>query len=151
MNAITPIRTVPLALISDQELLENLARTPLDQYLIWNGRPRGGRPQSVLSQALVFVDEIWTPTPLRVVLQRAARLSGLRGLSPDAVKKGVWSHQSATPSSYFLVRARGRGEYVAVTDIPRPSSWFEPIRAGDIVLNAAGRLDQAVQRVRPAA
>jgi len=138
-------------LISDQELLENLARTPLDQHLIWNGRPRGGRPTSVLSQALAFIDEIWTPVPLRVLLQRTARLSGLHGLSPDAVKKGVWSHQAATPTSYFLVRERTRGEYVAVTDIPRPSSWFEPVRAGDVVLNATGRLDQEVQRARPGA
>lgn len=148
MNAITPVRTVPLVLISDQELLEALARTPLDQFLIWNGRPRGGRPTSVLSQALVFVDEIWTPVPLRVLLQRAARLSGLHGLAPDAVKKGIWSHQAATPTSYFLVRERARGEYVAVTDVPRPSSWFKPIRAGDVVMNPAGRLDQELQQRR---
>jgi len=151
LNAITPVRTVPLALISDQELLENLARTPLDQFLIWNGRPRGGRPTSVLTQALAFVDAAWSPMPLRVLLQRTARLSGLHGLSPDAVKKGIWSHQAATPASYFLVRERSRGEYVAVTDIPRPSSWFEPIRAGDLVLSAKGRLDQDLQRARPQA
>lgn len=149
MNALTPVPTGPLVLISDRELLECLARTPLDQFLIWNGRPRAGRPNSVLSQALAFVDEIWTPVPLRILLQRTARLAGLHGLSPEAVKKGLWSHQAATPTSYFLVRERTRGEYVAVTDVPRPSSWFEPLCAGDVVLNAAGRLDQAVQRVRP--
>ncbi|CAN7466081.1 hypothetical protein LJR219_003107 [Phenylobacterium sp. LjRoot219] len=151
MNAVTPVRMAGLVLVPDAELVEAVARTPLDQYVIWNGRSRGGRPNSVLTQALTCVEAVWTPIPLRMLLRQAARLSGGYGLRPEAVKKGLWSHQAATPACYFLVRATAGGEYRAVTDVPRPSSWPQPIRAGEVVLSPSGRLDLAVQAERPMA
>lgn len=144
LNAVIPARMAALFVVPEEELVEALARTPLDQHLIWNGRPRpAGRPYSVLTQALSCIEEVWTPVPLRVLLRRAARLSGAQGLQPEAVRKALWSHQNATPASYFLVRAAANGDYLAVTDVPRPSSWPAPIRAGDVVMNAHARLDQA--------
>lgn len=151
MNAVTPFRPSHLIPVPEHELVEAVARTPLDQYIIWNGRPRAGRPNSVLTQALACIEEVWTPVPLRMLLRRAARLSGVHGLEPEAVRKALWGHQSANPTSYFLVRQRPQGEYVAVTDVPRPSSWPTPVNAGDIVLDSSRRLDAGEDALRPPA
>ena len=135
LNEVASTEATSLDLVSDRELLEVIGRTPLDHYLIWNGRPRTGRTNSILSLALVCIDEVWSPVSLRAFLQRAARLEPAYGLAPDAVKKAIWSHQSASPASYYLVRKTPAGDYVAVTDVPRPSSLSRPIRAGEIVFN----------------
>lgn len=141
LNGVASTEATSLVLVSDLELLEAIGRTPLDQYLIWNGRPRTGRANSILSLALVCIGEVWSPVSLRAFLQRAARLEAAYGLAPDRVKKAIWSHQSASPASYYLVRQTPAGDYVAVTDVPRPSSLNRPIHAGDIVLARNMRLE----------
>jgi hypothetical protein len=125
--------------------VEALARTPIDQYVIWNGRPRQGRARSLLTQVLAYIATPWSPVPMRGVVRTTARLSGDLGLRPDAVRKAIWGHQSASPASYFLVRAGMFGEYVAVTDIPRPSSWPRPVRPGDRIMSPGERLDHEPQ------
>jgi hypothetical protein len=115
----------------------------MDHYVVWNGRQRLGRPDSVPTLAVACIRSPWSPMSLRLILQRAAELSEGFGLRPDAVRKAIWALQGATPASYFLVRARPLGEYVAVTDVPRPSSWPKPVRAGDIVMSRFSRLDVA--------
>lgn len=151
MNAVAPARLAGFVLVPDAELVEAVARTPLDLHLIWTGRVRGGRPNSVLTRAVACVEAVWTPIPLRMLLRQTARLAGDYGLPPDAVKKGLWSHQAATPACYLLVRAIAGGRYLAVTDVPRPASWPAPIRPGDVVLSPAGRLDLADQAAQPSA
>lgn len=146
LNAVTPFRTAPLILIPEHELTEAVARTPLDQYVIWDGRPRTGRPNSILTHAQPCIEEVWSPVPLRILLRRAARLSGGLGLPPEGVRKAIWAHQSAKPTSYFLVRATAQGDYVAVTDVPRPSFRSAPLKAGDFILESSRRLDPASAR-----
>lgn len=141
LNGVASTEATSLVLVSDLELLEAIGRTPLDQYLIWNGRPRTGRANSILSLALVCIGEVWSPVSLRAFLQRAARLEAAYGLAPDAVKKAIWSHQSAASACYYLVRKTSAGDYIAVTDVPRPSSLSRPIRAGEIVFNRNLRLE----------
>lgn len=141
LNELASSEARSLVFVSDRELLQVIGRTPLDHYIIWSGRPRTGRASSVLSLALVCIDEVWSPVSLRAFLQRAARLEEGYGLAPEAVKKAIWSHQSAAPACYYLVRKTSAGDYVAVTDVPRPSSLNRPIRAGEIVFSRNVRLE----------
>lgn len=127
-------RATSLKHLPEAELTEAVARTPADHYVIWNGRPCPGQPGSIRSRALSLIDEIWQPVPLRILLQRAARLSGMSGLDPDAVRNAVRMHQNATYASYFLVRRTAAGDYLAVTDVPHPSSGSSRLNAGDLVL-----------------
>ncbi|CAN7196051.1 hypothetical protein LJR225_000610 [Phenylobacterium sp. LjRoot225] len=131
-------RTGTLKHLSDAVLTEALARAPSDHFIIWNGRPCPAQSGSIRSQALALVAEVWEPVPLRVLLTRAARLSGLSGLDPDTVRSAVRMHQSASQASYFLVRRTLSGDYLAVADVPCPSSGARRLSAGDRILGRAG-------------
>jgi hypothetical protein len=129
--------------LSDAVLTEALARAPADYFVIWNGRPCPAHAGSIRSQALALVAEVWEPVPLRVLLRRAARLSGLSGLDPDTVRSAVRMHQSASQASYFLVRRTLSGDYLAVADVPSPSSGSRRLSAGDRILSRSGeRFDE---------
>ncbi|CAN7461872.1 hypothetical protein LJR225_003128 [Phenylobacterium sp. LjRoot225] len=130
-------RTTILNPLPDAVLADALARMPADQHLIWNGRPCPGHPGSARALALRLINEIWEPVPLRILVSRAARLSGRSGLNPDTVRNAVRMHQSASYASYFLVRRTGLGDYVAVVDVPYPSSGGR-LREGEVVLGRAG-------------
>lgn len=116
-----------------------MARTPLDHFVIWDGSSCGAQPNSLRSRALACVTEIWSPLSMRALLQRAACSSGELGLDPDTVRSAVRMHQSARPAAYLLVRRTLNGDYVAVTDVPWPSTTAAPLRAGDLVLDRKGR------------
>jgi hypothetical protein len=98
--------------LPDEALTEALARTPADYYVIWNGFNCPSRAGSVRARALRLIEEIWEPVPLRILLTRAARLSGLSGLDPDAVRSAIRMHQSAIPAAYFLARRTLSGDYL---------------------------------------
>lgn len=125
--------------LPEATLREAIARTPLDQWVIWDGTACRGQPNSLRSRALSCVSEVWTPALLRVVLQRAATLSGDEGLNPDTVRSAIRMHQTARPAAYLLVRRTPSGDYLAVTDVPWPSTAPGPLRAGDLVLDRHGR------------
>ena len=134
---------VALKAISDRELTEALARTPVNYHVIWNGREPSVRNGSVTAQFIRLIREIWEPIPLRILLQRAARISGDTGFDPDAVRDAVRRHQGAARASYLLAARLAQGDYVAVTDVPYPSSGVRRLRAGDVVLGSSGlRFDE---------
>lgn len=140
-------RVTALKDLPEPELADALARTPADHYVIWNGRPCPMQPGSIRSQALALVDTAWIPVPLRAVQRQAARLCGQSGLDPDTVRSAVRMHQSAGHASYFLVRRTLSGDYVAVTDVPYPSSGSRRLRAGELVLSRSGeRFDSESDR-----
>lgn len=132
-------RAETLKPLSDATLTEALARTPSDHFIIWNGRPCPARSGSIRSRALALVAEVWEPVPLRVLLMRAARLSGLSGLDPDTVRSAMRMHQSASQASYFLVRRTLSGDFLAIADVPYPSSGSHRLKAGDLVLSRLGK------------
>lgn len=130
--------------LADEELANAVARTPVDYYVIWNGRACPIQLGSVRSRTLELIEVAWEPASLRMLVRRAARLSGRLGLDPDRVRNAVLAHQRAGCSSYFLVRRTLAGDYVAVVDVPFPSTGSGPLRAGDRVLGRAGeRFDDA--------
>lgn len=119
-------------------MVEAIARTPIDHFVIWDGRACGAQSGSLRSRALSLIEEVWTPVPLRVLIQRAARISDNGGLDPDTVRSAVRLHQSARPAAYLLVRKTISGDYLAVTDVPWPGASNRPLRAGDLVLDRHG-------------
>ena len=131
-------RTTPLKPLPDPVLADALVRTPADQFVIWNGRACPAQPGSIRSQALQLIEEVWEPVPMRVVVRRAARLAGTSGLDPEAVRHGVRAHPGASHVSYFLVRRTPSGDFVAVCDIPRPSSGPGRLAEGELVLSRTG-------------
>lgn len=136
--------TAPLKHLSDRELAGALARTPADHYVIWNGQPCPAHAGSIRSQALGLVEDVWTPTPLRALVRRAARLCGMQGLDPDTVRNAVRLHQRANHVAYFLVRRTPSGDYLAVTDVTYPSSGSRRLKEGDVILSRTGeRFDEA--------
>jgi hypothetical protein len=132
------VRANPLKHLSEEALDEAVSRTPGDHYVIWNGHRCPAQPGSIRSQALSLVEEVWEPLPLRILLRRAARLSGTSGLDPDTVRSAVRMHQSASPAAYLLVRRVASGDYLAVADVPYPSSGSRRLSAGDLVLGRSG-------------
>ena len=116
-----------------------LARTPLDHFVIWNGSDCGAQANSLRSRALACLTEIWSPLSMRALLQRAASVADELGLDPDTVRSAVRLHQAARPAAYLLVRRTLSGDYMAVTDVPWPAAAAAPLRAGDLVLDRAGR------------
>jgi hypothetical protein len=76
---------------------------------------------------------------MRALLQRAACIDGELGLDPDTVRNAVRMHQSARPAAYLLVRRTLSGDFMAVTDIPWPSSTTAPLRTGVLILDRKGR------------
>lgn len=125
--------------LSEAAVTEAIARTPIDHYVIWDGSACAAQRGSLRSRALSLIDEPWAPVPLRVLIQRAARLSETGGLDPDTVRSAVRLHQTARPAVYLLVRRTVSGDYLAVTDIPWPGPCPRPLRAGDLVLDRQGR------------
>lgn len=145
-------RTAKLKHLSDAALTEALARTPADHFIIWNGHACPAQPGSIRSRALGLIEEVWEPVPLRILLTRAARLSGSSGLDPDTVRSAVRMHQSASCAAYFLVRRTLSGDYLAVTEVPYPSSGQVRLKAGDAVLTRSGaRFDEPPPASRSAA
>jgi hypothetical protein len=145
-------RTAPLKHLPEDALLAALARTPSDLYVLWNGEVCPAQPGSIRSRALGLVTEVWEPLPLRTLLTRAARLSGSSGLDPDTVRSAVRMHQAASHAAYFLVRRTLAGDYLAVTDVPYPSTGRRRLQAGDVVLSRGGaRFDDAQVSPRNAA
>lgn len=122
-----------LETISDTALVAALARTPLDQYVIWNGVPFRSEPGSIPDRVFKLIPEAWEPAPLRTILTLAARLSGAEGLKPERVRSAFRVHQSSGSTCYFLVRRDMSGDYLAVTDVPCPSSGRR-MAMGDVVL-----------------
>lgn len=127
-------------IIPEAELVEAIARTPSDQYVIWTGEPCGSQAGSLRSRALACVDEVTRPVPLRDVLRRAAKFEGGLGLNPDAVRNAVRMHQCARPAVYLLVTRLTSGAFAAVADIPFPSGGRRRLAPGDLVMDAQGRL-----------
>ena len=125
--------------LPEATLVAAIARTPLDQWVIWDGTPCRGQANSLRSRALSCVGEVWTPVSLRAVLQRCANLAGDQGLNPDTVRNAIRMHQTARPAAYLLVRWTPSGDYVAVTDVPWPAAAAGPLQAGDLVLDRQGR------------
>jgi hypothetical protein len=145
-------RTAELKHLSDDALTEALARAPADHFVIWNGRVGRTQAGSIRSRALSLIAEVWEPVPLRVLLTRAARLAGASGLDPDTVRSAVRMHQGATQAAYFLVRRTLSGDYLAVVDVPYPSSGSQRLKAGDLILSRSGaRFDDAQAAPRSAA
>lgn len=140
-----------LETLPDLALADALARTPADQYVVWNGGCCPCQPGSIPFQTFRFIEEAWRPAPLRLLVQRAARLSGTFGLDPGAVRNGVRAHQGASLASYFLVRRTSSGDFVAVCDVPNPSLGAMRLRAGDVVLSRTGARFDGAQREPPAA
>jgi hypothetical protein len=128
-----------LELISEQDLIEALSRTPADHHVIWTGEVCGGQAGSLRSRALACIREVGVPVPLRVIQRRAAKLDGDMGLDPLAVRNAVRLHQAARPAVYLLVRRLFSADFVAVADIPIPASGRR-ISAGDVVMDRHGRL-----------
>jgi len=134
--------------ICGAELLEAIARVPLDHHVIWTGEPCAAQAGSMRSRALACITEVGRPVTLRAVLQRAADLEAGVGFNPDAVRSAVRLPQTARPAAYLLVRRTASG-FVAVTDIPFPAGGARRISAGEQVMDAAGRL--LLDRAGPAA
>lgn len=133
-----PLRS--LETVRPEVFTEAIARTPAQHYVIWTGRELEGREGSLRSRSLKVLTEAGAPIPLRVLLQRAARLEGERGLDPDAVRSGVRLHQAAKPAVYLLVEKLASGDYAAVTDIPFAGSLTRRVRAGEVILDRQGAL-----------
>ena len=117
---------------------ESLARTPLEQYVIWTGREAAGQRGSLRLRAFACIREVGQPVSLRTLIQRAARLDGLCGLDPDAVRSGVRLHQIAKPAVLFLAERRASGEFVAVADIPYAGAMDRRILAGEVLIDVRG-------------
>jgi len=125
--------------ICGAELLEAIARVPLDHHVVWTGAPCASQAGSMRSRALACITEVGRPVTLRVVLQRAADVEAGAGFNPDAVRSAVRLHQAARPAAYLLVRRTAAG-FVAVADIPFPAGGSRRIAAGDLVMDPTGRL-----------
>jgi hypothetical protein len=128
----------PPGQVIDEILLGAIARTPLDQYLIWTGSRPVTRGRSLRACALECVQEVGVPVPLRLVVQRAARMRS--DLHPDAVREAVRQHQSANDTVVLLLRKRPDGAFVAVTDIRNAVDLGRRVGAGEIVVDPRGRL-----------
>jgi hypothetical protein len=128
-----------LEVITDERLIEALARTPIDAYAIWTGESCGAQAGSLRSRALACIHEQGEPVPLRAFLQRAARLDGRIGLNPDAVRNSLRQHQMAQPAAYLLVRRQACGTFVAEVNIPFPAGQNRPFAAGEEVMDRDGR------------
>jgi hypothetical protein len=113
------------------DLQEEIARTPMDQYVIWTGACGVTQPGSLRSRALACVDAAWTPILLRELLRRAAGLFGAQGYDPAAVRRAVADHQRARPAVYLLARKVAPGRFLAVSDIPFAGDPARRVRAGD--------------------
>lgn len=127
-----------LELISDRVLDDAIARTPPNQYVLWNGRPALSRGPSLRARAIACVHEVGVPVSFRVLLQRAARLRDGHGLNPDLVRSAIRQHQFAKPAVLLLVEKRPNDEFVAVTDIPYPDGLGRPIAAREVIVPRDG-------------
>lgn len=127
------VRLIPPALLT-----EALARTPLNYFVVWTGAPATGRASSVRARAFDCIQEVGVPVSLRELLQRAARIEGLWGLEPDAVRSAVRQHQFAKPAVLMLVEKNASGEYRAVSDIPFAGALHRRFAAGSVVVDRDG-------------
>jgi len=126
--------------ISDSTLTRALSRVPLNHFVIWTGELPNSQRGSLRDRALACVREVGKPLSLRIVIQRAARLEGDRGLHPEAVREAVRQHQSAKPAVLWLVERQPSGDFTAVTDIRHAGGEGLRVPAGGLVISRAGRL-----------
>ena len=77
-------------------LADGLARTPIDEFVVWNGAPFTVIPGSVNASILPLVDVPGVAVPLRRLVLQAARIDGALGFPPDAVR-------AALPTGWTLV------------------------------------------------
>jgi hypothetical protein len=134
------VRHRGLETIAEPDLVEAIARTPADQYVIWTGDPCGSQPGSLRSRALACIAEVGRPVPLRDLIRRAAKVEAGAGFNPDSVRNAVRMHQAARPAVYLLVSRRPSGAFMAVSDIPFPGGMSRRIDAGDMVMDPRGQL-----------
>jgi hypothetical protein len=125
--------------VSSAALTRGLAATPMDQYVIWDGGGYDARRGSMCFRMLGLIGEFWTPVQLRDLVLRAARIEGSAGILADVVRDGLRQHQRAKGARYLLVRKTALGDYVAVTDLPRPGSYPCPVPRGAPVLTRSGQ------------
>lgn len=123
-----------LQLVTAEALAEGLRRTPLEQCVVWTGEQLHGLSHSRIARVLGCISEVNTPIPLRVLIQRAARIEGDAGVPPDALRNAVRQHQSAQPAVLLLVERRPCGDYAALFDIPFPSGRRGRMPAGTVVI-----------------
>jgi hypothetical protein len=121
--------------VTAEALAHGVGATPMDQYLIWDGRRYDSRPGSRCSRALSLITEVGTPVALRELVLRAARIEGDYGFRPEAVRSAVRQHQAAVGACYLLVRRTSSGDYVSVTDVPFPATGHKSFRAGHVILS----------------
>lgn len=124
--------------VCSRDLQEEIARTPMDQYVIWTGDPAVSQPGSLRSRALACVDQPWTPVLLRELLRRAAALHGTHGFDPGAVRRAVIDHQRANPAVYLLARKVAPDLYLAVADVVAAGGAGRRLRPGEPVLASGG-------------
>ena len=125
--------------IDAQYLLEVIGRTPRDHYVVWTGHVCTSQEGSLRARAMSCISESCVPVPLRVLLQRVARLEPNGGLDPEAVRSAFRMHQSARPAAYLLVRQLTSRAFVAVADIAAPAGRSQPIAAGDLIIDGRGQ------------
>ena len=123
--------------ITSESLAATLERIDTrDLYVVYTGGKYGARRASLRSRSLATVTEVFTPVPLRTLLERAARAEGPTvGFDPSVVRGGLSLHQGAKPAVYLFVEKRG-DDYVAVRDIPTPDAKVnggKAIKAGDVI------------------
>lgn len=131
--------------VGERELIEAIARTPSDHYVIWTGELCNSQPGSLRSRALACITEVGQAVPLRTVMRRAAGLD----LNPDAVRNAVRMHQMARPTVYLLGRRLSSGELVAVADIAFATAGARRINAGAALTDRQGRLLPPLETLRP--
>jgi hypothetical protein len=132
--------------ISPAELADGIRRTPLDHFVIWTGDTPQVQPNSRIGRALACIDAPGVPVSLRELVQRAARMEGEYGVTPDAVRNAVRQHQMAQAAVLLLLARRPCGDLVAVTDIPFASGGLRRVRAGDVVVSARDAVRAAAAR-----
>jgi hypothetical protein len=134
---------------ADSALLDAIARTPLELYVLWTGSPALTRGRSVLARVFECMQEVGVPIPLRAVVQGVARLGDGVCLQPDAVREAVRRHQSANAAVLLLLRRRGDGAFLAATDILHAVDLGRRISAGELVLEPDGQIGSRNQSHLP--
>jgi hypothetical protein len=122
-----------LRCVSPAALSHGIVTTPMDEFVLWTGGSYGSKAGSRSIQILGLVREAWSPTPLRDLILRAARLDGDMGFSPVDVRDAVRQHQRAKGCCYFWVRGSLRAGFVLVTDVPYPAIGGGPWAKGQRV------------------
>jgi hypothetical protein len=127
-----------LEVITDAQLSAALEAVPDDEFVIWTGGRYRAQAGSLRSEGLKLLREVWQPVAMKELLARAARVEGMRGYDPKALRAGVQLHQGSAPAVMLWAVRRSDGAFVARKRIPRPDGARGPIDSGDIILGADG-------------